>query len=135
MVRFQKLPCGAGEIVFPCGTFEGHPEDYDFGDLRRVYLKMKKVLAIYQLSVDWLGLTMVQKNPDRYRDGRPGYEPEFRAEFVAVVGDINDPVLVWERFIAKPNKGIVSSIYVAGHKFSVTQFIGMCDLKRAMLFI
>ena len=135
MTRTQKLPCGAGEINFPHASFEGTPKDYDFGSQWSVYGKLKELLVPYGVTLDYMGASNIKKNPNDQLRGMPGYEPGERPSFVVVAGDVNDPVLVWERFIGTKNRGSHNLIYVAGTSMSIGEFIKMCELRRAMLFV
>jgi len=135
VVRSQILPGGAGEINFPHASFEGLPKDYDFGSQWSVYGKLKELIEQYGVTFTHLGATNIKKNPDDINRGKPGYEPEERPSFVVVAGDIDDPVLVWERFIGTKNRESHNFVYVSGQRFGINEFIKMCDLKRAMLFV
>lgn len=131
----QSLPCRAGEIVFPCLTFVGKPEDYDFGSQRAAYGKLNEILALYNLKFEYMGASNVKQNPSDYNRNRNNLETDSRPAFVVVAVSIAEPVLVWERFIGTKNRGSLNSIYVSGQKFTLHDFISMCDLKRAMLFV
>lgn len=135
MSRKQKLPCGSGEINFPHTTFEGDPKDYDFASQWSVYGKLKELLAQYGVTFTHLGATNIKKNPNSHFIGKPGYAPGERPAFVVVAGDIDDPILVWERFIGTKNRESHNMIYIAGTSMSVGEFIKLCDLRRAMLFV
>lgn len=135
MTKEQKLP-GGGKINFPHQSYEGPPDQYDFGSQWSVYGKLKELLAAQDVSFVHMGATNIKKNLSDYaRNFAPDTIPEERPSFVVVAGSVDEPVLVWERFIGTKNRGSHNVIYVAGKIIAVGEFIKLCDLRRAMLFV
>lgn len=108
---------GRTSIAFPHALYCGDPEQYDFKRMKGKYQALKEVLARNNLKFEVVGASKVGTNE----------------RFVAVVGTLEQPLLMWERYVGMSSQSGQSHLYFLGECWKVTDFLAKSAVEQDAL--